>query len=58
MIGAISSATQTQSVAQPTKTQTQNASPSQPASGGEDSVHLSGAAQAKIAESQSGCSGH
>jgi hypothetical protein len=59
MIGAISSTTSTQPVTQSATTQNQNASASKPGSeGGGDSVHLSSAAQAKVGESKSGCSGH
>jgi hypothetical protein len=54
MVGAVSPLTQVQSTAQP-QAQTQNPGQSKPASGGEDSVHLSSAAQAKLAESKSGC---
>jgi hypothetical protein len=56
MTGPVSSVTQnllTPSAA----TTTPNASQPKPQAAGGDSVHLSDAAQAKIAESKSGCSG-
>jgi hypothetical protein len=57
MIGAISSATTVSSAAQ-SATPGRNADPvqQQSADRGGDSVSLSNAAQAKIAESKSGCS--
>jgi hypothetical protein len=54
MVGPVSSLTQTQSAAQP-QAPAQNSGSSKPPSGGEDSVHLSSAAQAKLSESQGGC---
>jgi hypothetical protein len=58
MVGPISSATSTQTVTPSAAAPNKESNQSQPAANGEDSVHLSSAAQSKIAESHSGCSGH
>ena len=56
MIASVSSTTQSPAMSTSAKTRVP-AAQSKPASGGQDSVHLSGAAKAKTAKAKSGCSG-